>query len=143
MPFRSDEFTFEAPPGWRHAPEAERLTFISDRGGVLSVSSSRVTPAQSREVLDRMLSNAFEAVQRAASGPGLLLVSDLHESPHRSLRCWTVEARTRDASVYFSQCVLATKQGVLLATFETPSPVEAHRELFRGFVDSVGAAATG
>jgi hypothetical protein len=108
---------------------------------VLIVSSSRVMPAESREVLELMLSNAFAAVTRAASDPELLQLSELRESPHRDLRCWTAEARTHDGSVFFSQCVLATKRGVLLATLETPPPVESHRELFRGFVDGVGGAA--
>ena len=139
--YTSDEFTFEVPSGWAPAPEAERPTFIDDRGGVLIVSSSRVTPAESREVLDMVLSNAFAAVQRAASDPELMQVSELRESPHRSLRCWTAEARTHDGSVFFSQCVLATKRGVLLATLETPPSAESHHQLFREFVDSVGDAA--
>ena len=98
-------------------------------------------PVEPREVLDMMLSNAFAAVQRAGSDPELLQLSELRESPHRSLRCWTAEARTHDGSVFFSQCVLATKRGVLLATLETPPPAETHRALFREFVDSVGGAA--
>ena len=88
-----------------------------------------------------LLSNAFGAVQRAASDPELMQVSELRESPHRSLRCWTAEARTRDGSVFFSQCVLATNRGVLMDTLETPPSAETHRELFREFVDSVGGAA--
>jgi hypothetical protein len=139
--FTSDEFTFAVPPGWTQAPEAERLTFIDNRGGVLVVSSSRVMPTASAEVLDTMLSNAFAAVKRAASDPELTQLSELNESQHGSLRCWTAEARAYDGSVCFSQCVVATDRGVLLATLETPPPAETHRELFRRFVAGVGAAA--
>ena len=137
----SDEFTFIVPSGWSRAPDAERLTFIDNRGGVLIVSSSRGMLTESPEVLDMMLSNAFVAVRRAASDPELAQLSDLHESPHGRLRCWTAETRTHDGSVFFSQCVLATHRAVLLATLETPPPAEAHRELFRRFVGGVGSAA--
>ncbi len=129
------------PSALTRAPEAERLTFIDDRGGVLIVSSSRVTPAESREVLDTLLSKAFAAVQRAASGPELMQMSELRESRHPSLRCWTAEARTRDNSVLFSQCVLASRRGVLLATLETPAPEQWHQKVFQSFVHSVGSAA--
>jgi hypothetical protein len=98
-------------------------------------------PAESPEILERVLSNAFTVVKRAASDPELLRVSDLHESPHPSLRCWTAESRTRDNSVMFSQCVVASRRGVLLATLETAPPEESHRELFQSFVQSVGCAA--
>jgi hypothetical protein len=39
--------------------------------------------------------------------------------------------------VVFSQCVLASKRGVLLATLETPPPEQSHREMFQSFVKSV------
>jgi hypothetical protein len=108
---------------------------------VLIVSSSRVMPAESPEVLERLLSNAFAAVRRAASDPELLRVSELHESPHPTLRCWTAEARTRDNSVMFSQCVLSSRRGVLLATLETPPPEQSHREVFQSFVLSISVVA--
>jgi hypothetical protein len=139
--FTSDEFTFVKPAGWTRASEAEQLTFVDDLGGVLIISTSRVVPAESSEVLNMLLSNAFAAGKRAASNSELVRISDLHESPHHSLRCWTAEARTHDGSVFFSQCVLASKRGVLLATLETPPPEETHRELFRSFMDSVRPAA--
>jgi hypothetical protein len=136
----SDEFTFEVPPGWTRAAEAERLTFTDGRGGVLVVSSFRVTPAEpagSEAVLEAVLANAFAAARRAASDPELQQVSELHESKHRNLRCWTGEARSRDGAVLFSQCVLASQRGVFLATLETPSPEQSHRDLFQSFVNSV------
>jgi len=136
----SDEFTFEAPPGWTRDPGAQRLTFTDGRGGMLIVSSARVTPAgpdDSATDLEAALANAFAAALRAASDPGLRQVSELHESKHRNLRCWTGEAHGRDGAVLLSQCVLASQRGVLLATLETRPPEQSHRDLFQAFVNSV------
>ena len=136
----SDEFTFEAPQGWTRAPDAERLAFTDGRGGLLVVSSSRVTAAEPDElaaVLETAVSDALAAVRRAASDRGLDQISELHESRHRNLRCWTGEARARDGSVSLSQCVLASQRGILLATLETPPPEQSHREVFQSFVNSV------
>jgi hypothetical protein len=135
--FSSDEFTFEAPPGWTHDSDAEQLTFFDDRDGVLIISSSRVIPAASAEVLEQVLVRALAAVKRAASNPELRQVTELHQSAHPSLRCWRTEARTHDGSILFSQCVVASARGVLLATLETQPPEAAHRSLFQGFIDGV------
>lgn len=136
----SDEFTFEPPAGWTRAADARRLTFIDGRGGVLVVSSSRVTPDDSADVFEAALANAFAAVRAAASDGELEQISELHESPHPNLRCWQGEARARDRSVVFSQCVLASRHGVLLATLETPPPEQTHREMFQSFLRSAASA---
>ena len=144
LPLPSEEFAFEnSPLGMDACSGAERLTFIDDRGGVLIVSSSRVMPAEPEgdletgELLDAISSSVPRAAWRPASDREPVQISELHESPHRNLRCWTGEARTRDGSVTISQCVLASQRGVLLATLETPPPEQSHREVFQSFVKSV------
>jgi hypothetical protein len=133
----SDEFGFEAPAGWARDADAEGLRFTDGRGGVLVVSSSRVMGEEPEGELEEAISAAMESARRAASERGLEQVSELHETKHRHLRCWTGEARARNGSVVMSQCVLASRRGVLLATLETPPPEAVHREVFGGFVGSV------
>jgi hypothetical protein len=133
----SDEFNFEVPPGWTHSPDAARITFTDGRGGVLLVSSSRILAAEAASDLDAALAEAFATVRRAASDRSLEQIAELHESSHRNLRCWTGEAQPRDGSVLFSQCVMASRRGVLFATLETPPPEQSHREKFQTFVRSV------
>jgi hypothetical protein len=132
----SEEFTFNVPAGWTRAA-GEGLVYLDGGGGVMIVSSWRITPAGSSELLQDLLSNAFASVRRAAADPQLVQVSELHEFAHATLRCWIAESRTRDGALCFSQCVLSSERGVLLATLESPAPAEAHRHVFQTFLSGV------
>jgi hypothetical protein len=133
----SNEFMFLPPPGWSPVPNAQPLAFTDARGSMLTVWSSHLTAREPAGELETAISDSQSILRRAASDRGVEQVSELHESRHPHLRCWTGEARARDGSLILSQCLLASQRGVFLATLQTPPPEQAHRELLQSFVRSV------
>jgi hypothetical protein len=135
--YESTGFSIAAPAGWSRVDGPARLTLIDGAGGTIMVSSARVTPKSESEILSKALANAFDSVRRTAANPDLLSTRDLGPTPHPTLRCWTAEARTRDAAVWFSQAVLASADAVILVTVETGTPEGEHRRVFHEFVSAI------
>jgi hypothetical protein len=88
-------------------------------------------------IRERLRKNAIVAMQDAASVPDVRITHPLREgTTPQGLRCWTLEAETKDRSIIFLQSALEGEGGVLLVTFEAPHGSLA-RTVFNEFIENV------
>jgi len=115
--------------------------FQGPNGEELLISSTFVegqgAPDESEKLREQLVQNGLQAAEAAALQEGLVPVRPFGpESGLTDLPCWTFLSQTPERDVSFMGAVVATRTGVLLATFQAPSGPE-NEGVFRAFVASL------
>jgi hypothetical protein len=134
-------FQFSPPDVWAESKEGNRLVFRGSAGEELIVSSAILEGDPSlpafADAEQRLLSNAFNAVEKTLANSELRTIKPLSETPPLcSLPCWFAISQSIDLAVFLYQAVVKCQGAVMLVTLETPTDPATMR-VFAAFLAGI------